>query len=95
MVFYRDDDGALKVAYQGRTFLIDRKSARWTYSQGKACLRLAGDGAPELVVEYPSSGDMSDPEDPTPFAEPEDGDLGLFIYNVANNPGRMERLYRW
>lgn len=94
MVFYRDDDGALKVAYRGRILLIDRTSVRWTYSQGKACLRLAGDGTPDLIVEYPSSGDMSDPEDPTPFAEPDDRDLGLFIYNVANEPRRLEGIYR-
>jgi hypothetical protein len=31
--------------------------------------------------------------DPTPFIEEEDFDFCLFVYNVANNPGRKARIY--
>jgi len=31
--------------------------------------------------------------DPTPFIEEEDHDFCLFVYNVANDPGRRERIY--
>ena len=31
--------------------------------------------------------------DPTPFVEEEDFDFCLFVYNVANDPGRKARIY--
>ncbi|NJP80398.1 hypothetical protein HCK01_24355 [Streptomyces sp. AA8] len=38
---------------------------------------------------------LTDPEDdPTAFAEAEDFDMGLFVANVAGDPGRREAVYR-
>ena len=31
--------------------------------------------------------------DPTPFVEHEDFDFCLFVHNVANDPGRRERIF--
>lgn len=31
--------------------------------------------------------------DPTPFVDEEDFDFCLFVYNVANDPGRKARIY--
>jgi hypothetical protein len=32
-------------------------------------------------------------DDPTPFVEEEHSDFCLFVYNVANDPGRKARIY--
>ncbi|MFJ6480953.1 hypothetical protein ACIQK6_12640 [Streptomyces sp. NPDC091682] len=45
-------------------------------------------------VVYAAPATLIDPaEDPTPFAEPEDFDIGLFIVNVLEDPARRDSLY--
>jgi len=59
---------------------------------GRSRLTLLDRGEPCAVVEYepiPFGG----PEDPTPFAEPEDGDFGLFVSKVLDDKGWRARIY--
>jgi hypothetical protein len=52
-------------------------------------------GAIAARLEYTLPKPVVAPEDdPTPFAEPEDFDFGLFISNIANDPQRRSRIYR-
>ncbi|WP_404955687.1 hypothetical protein [Streptomyces sp. 147326] len=45
-------------------------------------------------IEYPAPPVLIDPaQDPTPFAEPEDFDIGLFVADVLRSPARRTALY--
>ncbi|MCX5303231.1 hypothetical protein OG304_07165 [Streptomyces sp. NBC_00160] len=45
-------------------------------------------------VDYTAPAVLIDPsEDPTPFAEPEDFDFGLFVVSVLRSPSRRTALY--
>ncbi|HEY5834424.1 hypothetical protein [Streptomyces sp.] len=45
-------------------------------------------------VRYPAPADLAGGEfDPTPFADDEDFDLGLFVANVAGDPDRRNIIY--
>lgn len=64
----------------------------WWHVQGDSTLELMERGAVVAEVHYrPCPGGGS--EDPTPFAESEDWDFGLFVKNVLGNEGRRSRIY--
>ena len=58
-------------------------------------LRCDRTGDTVASLEYALPEPIVPPEnDPTPFADAEDFDFGLFLANVASDPGRRDRIYR-
>lgn len=93
VIFYRDDDDTLRIACGNRTMIARRDSILWTRSDGKSRFIIEIKDLKGCTLEYWSpAGEFSD--DPTACAEPEDGDFGLFIFNVINDEGRANRIYR-
>lgn len=70
---------------------------RWEHSCGRSTLDLIDNGTLVAEVRYqPVSG--VGPADPTPFAESEDWDFGLYVKTVLDNDERRRRIYggaRW
>ncbi|WP_405062213.1 hypothetical protein OG474_11380 [Kribbella sp. NBC_01505] len=68
----------------------------WERQGTRSRLSLHDSGGLVSRVEYTNAFiEGLDPEDdPTPFAEPEHWDFGLFLKNVLEDEGRRHRLYR-
>jgi hypothetical protein len=95
VVFYRDT-GRLWLRVGDRTFDVDANaSVDWRIEEGNAVFSVADDVG-QVVVKYPS-GPLSGPslcDDPTPFVEEEDWDLGQFVTNILNDEERSDLLRR-
>ncbi len=97
VVLYRD--GGEVFLRIGSTLIRvdDSTSVTCRHVEGRQMLEVTdsttGDDVTRLEYTLPSPI-VSPEDDPTPFAEPEDFDFGLFISNVANDPGRRSRIYR-
>ena len=83
----------------GETVVLVDKTTSITYRRVKDHWELEvtdeSTGDVTARVEYSLPEPIVAPEeDPTPFAEPEDFDFGLFISNVVNNAERMSLIYR-
>lgn len=95
VVFYRQS-GRLWLRLADRTFDLDGDaSVDWRVEAGMAVFAVADDDG-QVVLRY-STGARSDPvtsDDPTPFVEDEDWDLGLFIANVMFDEERSDLVRR-
>ena len=91
VVFYRYS-GRLWLRVDDRTFDLDGDaSVDWRVEDGMAVFAVADDDG-QVVLRY-STGALSAPmtsDDPTPFVEDEDWDLGLFIANVMFDEERSD-----
>lgn len=90
VVFYRHG-GELKVRINSTIFHLDRSaSIAWARHSGRSILQVQ-DASSVVVLSYAAGvplGSLAD--DPTPFVEDEDWDLGLFMFNVLSDPQRAE-----
>lgn len=97
-VLFRPMDDSLRLMVGlGTISLDDTTEIRWSRSKSTAHLTIRHDGSVWLKVEYPLSDGFRSFEReyiPTPFAEAEDFDFGLFLANVAGDHDRQQRLYR-
>ncbi|WP_030765926.1 MULTISPECIES: hypothetical protein [unclassified Streptomyces] len=89
VVFYRfDDDLRLRIGDR-EIALGDGSEARHERLEDRCRLTIGNSS-----VEYAAPRGLIDPaEDPTPFAEPEDFDIGLFVVSVLGSPSRRTSLY--
>jgi hypothetical protein len=89
VVFYRWGE-QLWLRVGDRSFDLDAgASVSWRVEGGEAVLVVV-DGGGQVVLRY-TPGPLSGPplsEDPTPFIEKEDWDLGLFVANVMSDVER-------
>ena len=87
VVFYREL-GHLWLRVGQRTFDLDGgASVDWEGDDANARFR-ATDASGTVALTYRREPELAD--DPTPFIEDEDGDLGLFIANVMFDEERSE-----
>ncbi|MFH8789231.1 hypothetical protein [Streptomyces roseoverticillatus] len=90
VVFYRTA-GGLRLRLGERDVAVDGRLDIRHERSADRCLLTVG----TTTLTYPAPDTLTDPEDdPTAFAEPEDFDMGLFVANVAGDPGRREAVYR-
>ena len=91
VVFYRRS-GHLWLRVGERTFDVDRDpKVEWRREGRMSILSVSADNA-EVVLRY-QAGPRSGPpvsDDPTPFIDHEDWDLGLFVSNVIFDEERAE-----
>jgi hypothetical protein len=97
LVFYRS--GETLLLRIGETVVPVDNNSSITYNRVKDRrvleVTVKATSAIAARVEYALPKPVVAPEvDPTPFAEPEDFDFGLFISNVASDPQRWSRIYR-
>lgn len=93
-VFYRFDSHLwLRIGDQFRDLDAGDAGIRLEHLDGgRSRLTLLDHEEPCAAAEYepvPFGG----PDDPTPLAEPEHGDFGLFVKNVLDDEGRRARIY--
>lgn len=87
VVFYRHTNH-LWLRVGERVFDLDGgASVDWCSEEGFAVLR-AHDSTSEVLIRYPAGPNLD--QDPTPFVEEEDWDLGLFVANVVLDEERSE-----
>lgn len=92
-VLYRLDKSLwLRIGDEARA--LDRKGieVRWAHVRGRSTLELLDTGELVASVRY-RPGPGGGPGDPTPFAESEDWDFGLFVQNVLGDESRRARIY--
>ena len=95
MLFYRWD-GALRLRFgTSPPVPLSGCTAKWEATQSTARFRLLRSDILLLDFTYALSAGFltAGPDDPTPFAEPEDFDLFLFVANVLETPERAERIF--
>jgi hypothetical protein len=91
VVFYRQTNH-LWLRVGERVFDLDGgASVSWSSAGGVAVFR-AEDSSGEVVVRYRAGPNLA--EDPTPFVEDEDWDLGLYVANVVSDEERSELVRR-
>lgn len=93
-VFYRLDASLwIGIGDEARNLDDPNIEVRWVNSHGSSTLELIdnGDLVAEVMYQPGSGGGFGDP---TPFAESEDWDFGLFVKTVLGNEGRRMRIYR-
>ncbi len=92
-VFYRNDGFLwLRVGREARNLDREGCEVRWQNVDGSSSLQLFDRRGLVTSVEYrPGTWDGS--TDPTPFAESEDWDFGLFVTNVLADDARRARMY--
>lgn len=97
VLLYRDS-GNLLLRVEGLVVPIDgTASISHSRTDNGSVLLVADNRTGETVdrLEYALPDPVVAPEeDPTPFADPEDFDFGLFISNVANDAERRSIIYR-
>ncbi|REK18837.1 MAG: hypothetical protein DWQ37_03250 [Planctomycetota bacterium] len=94
LLFYRDGD-SLYLSIDGDRFRFDECSVEWGGVANSRTLRfLPTDGVARQLSYQVEELDPPLSEDPTPFAEHEDFDFGLFLRNVARDPKRQKRLFQ-
>ncbi len=95
VVFYRQA-ARLRLQIGGRTFDLDGDaSVDWRVEDRTAVFTVT-DESGQVMLRY-TSGPSSGPwvsDDPTPFVEEEDWDLGLFISNVIFDEERSDLVRR-
>jgi hypothetical protein len=91
VVFYRLDDDLL-LWLSGHAWHAASPLVSWSKEGSESCLTVQGDGGTRVQIKY--QVEVRDQDDPTPFAEEEDWDFGLYVINVLNDPLRRERIYR-
>lgn len=95
VVLYRDGrDLWIRIGGTARNCADKGTSIEWGRSGTASRLALSTDGREVAAVEYVVVGEGGGPADPTPFADPEDWDFGLFVKNVLDDVGRSERIYQ-
>jgi hypothetical protein len=102
VVFYRDSEGRGSeglLLRAGETVVPVDDTVSVTHEQhdGHRTLRVTdrASGDVALRLDYTVPEPIVAPEDdPTPFAEAEDFDFGLFIANVASDPRRRSLVYQ-
>ncbi len=94
-VFYRDGGVLwLRIGDQVRRVGDGGAVVRWENSEGRSRFGILDGGEEVAGVEYPSPVRGSGPvNDPTPFAETEDWDFGLFVQRVLADDARRLRIY--
>lgn len=94
VVLYRDQgDLWLRIGGTVQNLSDGRAAVSWKRSRSTARFALSVDGHELATLEYPV-GQAGGPDDPTPFAEPEHWDFGLFVKNVLDDDGRRQRIYQ-
>jgi hypothetical protein len=94
MVLYRSGDALFLRAGSEVLPLDDTVSASHHRTGDLRTLEISRGGEVRARAEYTLPPPIVDPEeDPTPFAEEEDFDFGLFLATVANDPARRSRMY--
>jgi hypothetical protein len=97
VVFYRSGASLLLRIEGSTTPLDDTHRVSFQQNGDRRLLRVTDRSTGSIVasLEYTLPDPVVAPEDdPTPFAEAEDFDFGLFVANVANDRGRRDRIYR-
>ena len=85
VVFYRHDGSLwLRISDTVRNLEDPTIGVRWNSSGEVATLELLDRGNCVALAAYPPSNDGG-ADDPTPFADLEDLDFGLFVRNVLEN----------
>ncbi|MEU4115411.1 hypothetical protein AB0F71_13055 [Kitasatospora sp. NPDC028055] len=91
VVFYRATDG-LRIRVGEHDTRLDAATAVRHRIVGPQCVLTVGRVA---ELRYPVPPEWSGPaDDPTPFVDAEDFDLGLFIADVLADRARAARVYR-
>lgn len=99
-VVYRSAEGTLELAVGDDTIpLDDATEIHWRRSTDTAHLTIARRGSPWLDTRYELSEgfvlfEREQQYVPTPMAEAEHFDFGLFLAKVASDSDRRDRLYR-
>lgn len=92
-VFYRHHELLwLRIGEVVRAFDGDGCEVQWRRAFGRATLDLLDRGVSVASVQY-APGPGGEDDDPTPFADQEDWDFGLFVKNVLENEGRSRRVF--
>lgn len=94
-VFYRDAGVLwLRIGDRIRRLGDGGAAVRWENSDGRSRFSILDEGREVVAVEYSSPVRGSDlVNDPTPFAEAEDWDFGLFVQRVLAEDARRRRIY--
>lgn len=93
-VFYRSGGSLWLRIGEHALVLGEGAVVRWENSGERSRLSLLADGNEVAAVEYSSPlCDADLVNDPTPFAEAEDWDFGLFIESVLTEDVRRRRIY--
>lgn len=92
-VLYRHE-GALWLRLGAVSQCLDEEgvAVRWSAHLGFSRLSVSKGDHVRAEVEYANMLHESE-GDPTPFAESEDWDFGLFVHNVLTSPERRRRIY--
>lgn len=92
VLLYREDGGLWLGVGEERFDLTGDSGivVRWQRGASTALLSITR-GEEQCVVRYPV-GPVVSADDPTPFAEDEDFDFGLFVANVLSDAERLERV---
>lgn len=92
-VFYRLGNSLwLRIGSQARDLGLVGLEVGWVHVDGRSTLTLLEQGVLIAEIRYqPRTGGGA--KDPTPFAESEDWDFGLFVKSVLGDEGRRARIY--
>ena len=91
VVFYRED-GRLWLRVDDWLVDLDGAATVDWRREGDVAVFTVADPAGEVVLRYPYRPPI--PDDPTPFVEVEDWDLGLFVANVMGDEERSDLVRR-
>ena len=91
LVFYRDRAGELRLWCDGHSVAADETTVRWRHEDPRSLFTVGDEAATVVDVSYRV---RLEEDDPAPFVDTEDADVGLFVWNVVSDPGRRGRIYR-